>query len=220
MIKLYTDILDRLNPLESLSPRGEKRAALLSGQSDYAHSELSPEQLNVLNHVKTYGYEVITTGFPYNRAHRPDGACTRAKIIRASWRNISQFILAMWSRRHQRVLATHLQPLFDQAEHVIILCQSQGIHMLQRALPNLRISPQTQVTVIAFGPVGYPCLSDSRCTLYVVKGRQDWISMRLDSHPVDHLIDADHFDYFQRPFTLRLIGEIIDHEDRLRRAAL
>lgn len=220
MIKLYTDILDQLNPRESLASRGKRRVALLSGQSDYAHSELSPEQLNVLNHVKTYGYEVIPTGFPYNRAHRPEGTCTRAKMIRASWRNISQFLLATWSRRHQRALATHLQPLFDHAERVIILCQSQGVHMLQRALSNLKISPQTQVTVIALGPVGYPSLSDSRCTLHVVKGRRDWISRRLDSHPVDHLIDADHFDYFQRPATLRLIGEIIDHEDRLRRATL
>ena len=91
--------------------------------------------------------------------------------------------------------------------------------MLHKALPHLTISSETQVIVIAFGPVGYPEFSDSRCMLHIVKGRQDWISRYLDPHSIDHLIDANHFDYFQHPHTLRLIGDIIDHEDRLCRTA-
>ena len=212
-MKSYLEILTQLDPQRSLSSVSKKQVLLLSGQSDYVHSELSKEQLSVLRMTRKYNYEMVDTGFPFNIDHRPNGAYQNAGLLRASQRNITQFLFAIWSQRYQHLIADHLQPFFDRAEHVLILCQSQGLHMLQKAIPHLRIKEGIRVLTIAFGPVGSQRFQDPRFNVHVVKGEQDWISRFFDPHPAQYIVPSGHLDYFHHEHTFKLIGTIIENED-------
>jgi len=210
-MRSYVQVLNKLDEQKTLIEKREKLVILLSGQSDFAHSELSEEQKNLLNHFKQYGYSVLETGFPYNQEHNFQG-CERAGSIRASIRNIQQFAYSIFSIKYRQTLAKHLQPVFNSA-NIIIICQSSGLNMLKMALPYLKINNNADITIIALGPVVFCTFKDERFKVFTIKGYKDWVSVFFDKQPVNFWISCNHLDYCQNERVFELIDGIFKNED-------
>jgi hypothetical protein len=202
---------DHLAAGEASAGPASHLAAWLTGQSTYRHSQLSPEQLAVLDEMAGLGYRTVRAGFPYNRralgvAYSPE------PLLRASLRNASQLAAALVSPAFSAELGRHLQPLVDAASRrLLLLSGSCGLQLLAAALPRLSLPAGLRLGVVAVGPVclkpaafflGHPQLD-----LCVVQGSRDWIS-RLGSRAGAHLRPpVDHLGYTRHPEGRRAIRQ-------------
>lgn len=215
-MKKFIQLLQSLHVQDSLfASHHSKIAVLLSGQSDFEHSELSREQKELLALLAQYGYSGIDAGFPFNKSHDHSG-CRRAGMITASYRNMIQFVHAALHDRYKQLIAKHLQPLFESKRELVMICQSSGLHMLQMALPYMTVHRDLQATIIALGPVTMKRFHDHRFHLVVVKGYQDRFSQWLNRDPVDYWVPCNHFDYCQSKEVLDIVGGILKSENQNR----
>ncbi len=187
-------------------------AAWLTGQSSHRHSQLSPEQLAVLDAISGLGYETVRAGFPYNRRalsmpYAPE------PLARASWRNLSQFLAALARPAFSVEVARHLQPLIDSASRrLLLLCGSSGLQLFASALPRLSIPPALRIGLVGVGPV---CLSPAAVfrshpgiDLFVIQGSGDWISRlgcRTGGTGADARPPVGHLGYTRHPEARRVL---------------
>lgn len=187
-------------------------AAWLTGQSSYRHSQLSPEQLAVLDDladIADAGYETVRAGFPYNRRalsmpYAPE------PLARASWRNFSQFLAALARPAFSVEVARHLQPLIDSASRrLLLLCGSGGLQLFASALPRLSIPPALRIGLVGVGPV---CLSPAAVfrshrgiDLFVIQGSGDWISRLGCRTGADARPPVGHLGYTRNPEARRVL---------------
>lgn len=213
-MKKFLETLESLDARDTLFASTDKLVFLLSGQSDYVHSELSNAQKTLLAAFKPFGYACVETGFPFNRLHDFHG-CARSGLLRASIRNLQQFAALRFSGHYRALVARHLQPAFTASRDIFVVCQSAGLEMLTAALPMLAIGAESSVSVLALGPVASRRFGDRRIRLCVVKGRHDWLSRLLDRNAVTFETPCGHMDYCSCPETLELIPTIVSCASRL-----
>lgn len=196
---------------DHLASPGVNVAAWLTGQSAYRHSQLSPQQLAVLDELAGLGYEVVRAGFPYNGGalsvpYAPE------PLLRASLRNAFQFASALASPAFSAELARHLQPLIDAASRrLLLLCGSCGLQLLASALPRLDLPTGLRIGLVAVGPV---CLTPAaffrghpQLDLFVVQGSRDWISRLGSRAGADARPPVDHLGYTRHPEARRAIRQ-------------
>ncbi len=213
MMLKYLQLLEELNPAKTLVPEATSLVVILSGQSDFAHSELSEVQKTLLNYCQQYGALTLEIGFPYNQAHQFQEV-KRAGIVTASIRNLLQFMLILFSPKYRRIVARHLQPLFSKAERILIIAQSSGLHMLKFTLPYLKLNEESELKLLALGPVVWGKFNDPRFNLITVKGTRDWLSYLLDRQVVNYQINCHHLDYCESMEVRKIIDGILKYEDK------
>lgn len=207
----YLSILRGYSTGDHLASQAVQIAAWLTGQSSYGHSQLSPQQLAVLDELAGLGYEVVRAGFPYN-GRSLFVPYTPEPLPRASLRNASQFAAALVSPAFSAELARHLQPLVDAASRrLLLLCGSCGLQLFASALPGLELPPGSRIGLVAVGPVcltsaaffrGHPGLD-----LFVVQGSRDWISRLGSRAGADARPPVDHLGYTRHPEARRAIRQ-------------
>ena len=188
------------------------RVVLLTGQSAYRHSQLSPDQLALLTPLREFGFAVVEAGFPYHgelltRPHR------REPILAASARNASQFVSASWSPRFREQLGRHLRPLLERTERgLLVVTGSSGLHLWAAARPALHPPPGLTVRLLALGPVAGPGTLDrvtaTGVSIDIVRGESDWLSRLLagghlgqaeHAGPATTVVAGGHLDYAAAP---------------------
>lgn len=181
---------------DHLAMPAQNRAAWLSGQSSYRHSQLSPGQLDLLDALAGLGCQTVRGGFPFNSAAL--ALPYRAEpLAAASVRNAAQYVAARLDGRFQAELARHLQPLLDRtARRLVLLCGSCGIELLAAALPRLSLGADLQVLAIGLGPVGRRPIGPAR--LHVIQGEADWISRLGYRGAADLRVPGGHLAYLNR----------------------
>lgn len=196
------------------APPVARRVVLLTGQSSFRHSRLSPPQVALLASVARHGYDPVWSGFPYHAGlltevwHRPE------PLLLASICNARQFIAARYDSTFRTEVARGLQRLLDHtSEHLLVITGSSGLHLWAQARPSLHIPPGLQVDVIALGPVmmsaplpGGPTDPDLR--LKVIQGRWDRFSQWGYRGPVDHQVDVGHLDYSGNAQVAALVADL------------
>jgi hypothetical protein len=144
----------RYDLADHLAVRAPDCAAWLTGQSSYRHSQLSADQLGLLDLLADAGFATVRGGFPFNsgalaRPYHPE------PLAFACARNAAQYLAARAGVSFRAELARHLQPLLDRtARRLVLLCGSCGLELLAAALPQLRMPPGLEVLVVGLGPVG------------------------------------------------------------------
>lgn len=205
----YLAVLRGYSTGDHLAEPAGDLAAWLTGQSSYRHSQLSPQQLAVLEEMAGLGYEVVRAGFPYNRRalavpYAPE------PLVPASLRNFAQLAAALARPAFGAEVARHLQPLVDAASRrLLLLCGSCGLQLFAAALPRLELPPGLRVGLVAVGPV---CLAPAAVfrdrpglDLFVVQGSRDWISRLGSRTGADARPPVDHLGYTRHPEARRAI---------------
>lgn len=205
-MRKYIKLLAKLSPKNSIFDANKQYVYLLSGQSDYSHSELSKGQKKLLKYISNYGYTPIYTGFPFNKGHDYKN-CKRANLFIASLRNIQQFIYITFSMLYRLLIIKHIAIALKSSRKSIIVCQSSGLHILNCILPLVNIN--NKHIVIALGPVSTHKFTNKNFSTYVIKGNKDWISRCLDKNQTTHYVNCNHFNYFDCPDILKIIEEIL-----------
>ncbi len=188
------------------------RAVLLTGQSSYRHSQLSPAQASLLQTTEAAGFSAVTAGFPYHEAtlrqpYRPE------PLAAASARNAHQFAAALCSTAFRHQLGRHLQPLVDRTGHVLlVVAGSSGMHLWASALPRLMPRAGQQVVLLALGPVA-PAgtlgrLEARGIRVHVVQGRSDRVSRLGHRDRVDTRVAGGHLDYAADPAVHDALGAV------------
>jgi len=207
----YLEILRGYSTGDHLASPTSHLAAWLTGQSAYRHSQLSPQQLAVLDELTEVGYRTIRAGFPYN-ARALAVPYTPEPLFPASLRNASQLAAALVRPAFSAELARHLQPLVDAASRrLLLLCGSCGLQLFAAALPRLALPPSLRLGLVAVGPV---CLTPAaffrdhpQLDLFVVQGSRDWISRLGSRAGADARPPVDHLGYTRHPEARRAIRQ-------------
>lgn len=206
---------DRYRLDAHLAGPAEMRAAWLTGQSSFRHSQLSPQQHGMLDALAGLGYVPMRCGFPYNREALVE-PYRRESLVAASIRNAAQYVASRGGRRFGVEVARHLRPLVERtSDHLLLLCGSCGADLFAAALPHIRLDAgRPVVTVVALGPVGRVPTEDGRITVRVVRGDRDRISRWGCREPADVVVPGGHLDYAAAPAVraavLRLAREAVD----------
>jgi hypothetical protein len=182
--------LQRLNSAGALSPVAE-RIALLTGQSSFVSSALSPNQLSFLEAVAPEGCSILRTGLPFDSAL---GEFREIGMVGASWRNARQVYWSICSPAFRKTVARRLQALLDStSRRLILITGSCGLQLANSAWPLLRVPPDLQVDVTALGPA---CFGALQMPVTVVQGRRDGWSRLFYRGRVDHHCECGHLDYW------------------------
>lgn len=146
--------------LEGLAEQGSvvtpctRRLLLLTGQSSFVDSRLSPGQQELLRSVAGTQFTPLLAGFPFHRQMLPEGEWREPALAAACWRNGRQFWWAARRAPFGELVARHLQPAFSKTERCLLLMTgSCGLQMLAAAWPYLQRPSGLQVGCIALGPV-------------------------------------------------------------------
>lgn len=179
------------------------RAVLLTGQSAYRHSQLSPPQRALLAPLADLGFDVVQAGFPYHHDQlaRP---WRREPLLSASARNGAQFLAALGSDRFRGQLSRHLRPLLEHTERaLLVVAGSSGLQLWAAAQPPLHPPPGLRVRIVALGPVltpgTYARVAATGVDVDIVRGERDWISRLGHRGVVDAVTSGGHLDYPDSP---------------------
>ncbi|MBT8226506.1 MAG: hypothetical protein HKP61_15260 [Dactylosporangium sp.] len=176
-----------------------QRAAWLTGQSAYRHSQLSPGQHGLLDALDAVGFTPLRAGFPYNRAalaasYRPE------PIVVASRRNAAQFLAARFSRTFRDEIARHLQPVVDRtSRRLLLLCGSCGLEFLTAAWPLLVLPAELEIVAMVLGGFGRVPAPGSQLRVYAVRGKNDLVSRLGCRLAPDERVPGGHLDYAASP---------------------
>ena len=194
----YKKLLLNLNPSDSFAcAQSECIACILTGQSSLQHSELTPEQADLLSIFESFGIPTLKTNFPYNEKHQ-NPCATTPHILRASANNGYQYLLSLFDKMYGRLVYKHLSPCINRCGHIYIVTGSLGLQMLVKSLVYLEYDCRCKITVFALGPVtsgSMPCRDNVE--LVTIKGRPDYISRVFDKTRVNHWVNCGHMDYYK-----------------------
>ncbi len=184
----------RLATCSATLPPEESRIILLTGQSSFATSALSPAQRSFLQSVAPEGCAIVDRGFPFDPAFGGPGFADTG-IVEASWRNACQVYWSLYSRDFQQTVAKRLQMVMDATRRrLIIITGSCGLQLANTAWPFLRVPPGLRVEVVALGPA---CFGRLRLPAQVVQGRRDGWSRAFYRDRVDRVCDCGHLEYWE-----------------------
>lgn len=181
--------------------------AWLTGQSSHRHSQLSPDQLAVLDDCAGLGFRAVRAGFPYHREalRHP---WSPEPLLAASRRNASQFVESLARPAFAREIARHLRPLVSAASRrLLLLCGSCGLQLFAAALPHLELGASPRIGLVAIGPACWTVPRHPSIKLTVVRGRRDWISHVFSDLPADARPPVGHMGYTSHPEGRRAIAD-------------
>jgi hypothetical protein len=184
----------------AISADAADRIVWISGRSSAAHAALSPAQGALIARAEPYGFEPVTTGFPFRTVEEP---WTRAGIVRASARNALQYAALRWHPATARQVGARLEPLLSHTtDRLLAVCGSLGLELLVRGLRVLGM-PTCRVRIVALGPV---CAAPTDgLDLYVAQAPTDVLSRITYRGPVQLRPRVAHLDYALDPG----VGELV-----------
>lgn len=203
----YVHRLGALDPARSLVSPAPRAVVLLSGRSLFNDCHLRPQQLEFLKRVAPPGVRVIPAQFPYHR-DMMTALLPEPHILIASWRNMLQYTCARLAPSFRRLVARHLQVVFDSCERVTVITGSSGLALLESARAHLTLRSPSQLRVIALGPVIW-CRPTIR-HLTVIRGDRDWISRALAPVTSDYVVAGGHMDYYTNPHVARVVRTVCE----------
>lgn len=177
---------------------------LLSGSSHYQHASLTQEQLHFLSYFRQFGYQVITSNFPYNQDfdHKQTNF---PSLFQASLNNIDYYGHTLWHKAFHKELERHLRPLFDLKD-VILVTQSSGLNMLTQILEENAV--KSSVKVVALGPVSQKKISLQE-NVWIIKGKKDYYSRLLDRNSITNKVPCTHHNYLVSASVKEVLDGII-----------
>lgn len=183
--------LERLQAAKEPVAPAEVRVALLTGQSSFQSSTLSPAQLQFLTVIAPKNAAILPIGFPFDFAFQGAGF-RETSLAGASCRNARQVVWALRSLAFQQVVAQRLHALITAtSQRLILITGSCGLQLANAAWPALPAGPR--VDVIALGPA---CFGTLRVPAIVVQGRADHWSRLFYRGRVDHRPACGHLEYW------------------------
>lgn len=192
MVDAYPRRLADLPEEGFLLPPAARRLCLLTGQSRFRSSLLSPEQRDFLAAVAPDGLEVPISGFPWHE--RFATPAPPPSLFLAALRNGRQWMWARHDAVYLDALTTILGRLLARTrERLFLVTGSCGIDLLAAVLPVL--PPGPEIHVVALGPVGRSPRSDALAGQLAVQGRRDGWSRHLWRGPVHARPDCGHLGY-------------------------
>ena len=188
--------LDRLEGANETLPFVGTRVALLTGQSSFVSSALSPVQVSFLRAVAPVGASVLEMGFPFDSSFLGEGF-QEAGMAGASWRNARQVGWALGSERFRGIVRARLGMLFGAASRTILITGSCGLQLANVGWPG---------EVIALGPA---CLGPLRVRAYVIRGRGDGWSRLFYRGRVDRACGCGHLGYWESEEVREIVRGIL-----------
>ncbi len=180
-------------------PLTDLKVVLLSGLSDPSDCALSRTQQRFLDQLAAPGESKIYANFPYIRPVRDEQAAI--PIIRASWRNLSQFLKARHSPYRDQAVR-HWGALVQSCRRLLVITISCGLEILNAAL-STGVRPEV-LEILALGPVAR-CRPDASHLL--VRGSRDYV-VNPFFREVDLIVrDIGHMDYLNHPVILELANK-------------
>lgn len=198
--------LQRLTGASAKLPIAESRLLLLTGQSSFASSALSPAQHSFLQSVSPAECSVTQSGFPYD-ADFAASAYQEAGLLAASWRNLRQVYWTLSSPNFVKTVAGRLQMAINTTpQRLILITGSCGLQLANAAWPLLRVPPALRVDVVALGPA---CFGPLQLPPIVIQGRRDpWSRLLFRGH-VDHICECGHLDYWESAEVRALVRSLL-----------
>ena len=188
--------LDRMEGASETLPFVETRVALLTGQSSFVSSALSPAQISFLRAVAPAGASVLEMGFPFDSSFFGEGF-REAGMAGASWRNAPQVGWALGSERFRGIVRARLEMLSRAAARTILITGSCGLQLANLGWPG---------EVVALGPA---CFGELRVRACVVRGRRDGWSRLFYRGPVDLECGCGHLEYWDSTEVRELVKGIL-----------
>ena len=188
--------LDLLETAKARLPFVETRVALLTGQSSFDSSALSPVQIAFLRAVAPAGASVLEMGFPFDSSFLGEGF-RETGMAGASWRNARQVGWALGSARFRGVVRERLGMLFGASSRTLLITGSCGLQLANLGWPG---------QAIALGPA---CLGALRVRAYVVRGRRDGWSRLLYRGRVDAVCGCGHLGYWESEEVREIVRGIL-----------
>lgn len=188
--------LDRLEGASETLPFVDRRVALLTGQSSFVSSALSPAQISFLRAVAPAGASVLEMGFPFDSSFLGEGF-RETGMAGASLRNARQVGWALRSERFRGIVRARLGMLAGAAARTVLITGSCGLQLANIWWPG---------KVIALGPA---CLGELRVRAYVVRGRRDGWSRLFYRGRVDRECGCGHLDYWESEEVRELVKGIL-----------
>lgn len=183
----------------------DARALWLTGRSDPRSALLSPVQHRVLDALADLGWSTVRVGQPW-AAPDPRALYVKPPLLRASVRNIGQFLAGGPGSELATQVAAGLQPLVTGTRRrLLVLAGSAGARLLSSAAPLLELPPKLRVEVIGVGPVGR--LPGAPWQVRVLRGRWDAISALGYPGRSDRRVGGGHLSATAGPQALAVIRD-------------
>jgi len=201
----YRTRLRNLDYSRTLATPTGRRLVLLTGQSAFATSRLTPAQIEFLTEVAPPHAEVLKIGFPFHPDF--DIEAGTPGIVAASIRNTLQVLWSRYSSIYRETIAHALQPLFaNTGDTLYILTGSCGLQLLASAWPFIDKPTTLSIRVVAIGPAG-PTMRNA----IAVQGRKDRWSKLLYRGPVTARCDTGHLDYWDSRDVRGIVKELLSN---------
>jgi hypothetical protein len=204
----YRTRLAALDENLSLIKPAPSRLILLTGQSSFRSSRLSPAQLDFLKCVAPPGAEALFTGFPYHAEF--DRAASPPVLPAASVRNALQVGWSLFSPGYRHSVAGVLQSVvLNTRQSLFIVTGSCGLQILASAWPHLVVPDSLQVGVVALGPALLRAGTFPVDRIVALQGQSDFWSRLLYRGPLAARCRSGHMDYWSAPETRELVAQFL-----------
>ena len=204
----YRTRLAGLDENLSLVKPAASRLVLLTGQSSFRSSRLSPAQVEFLNSVAPPGVQPLPNGFPFHSNF--DGAAPAPCLLAASLRNALQVCWSLFSPVYRRSVANVLQTLFrNTSECLYIVTGSCGLQILASAWPMLIVPDSLRLCVVALGPALIRPGALPADRIHALQGRRDLWSRLLYRGRLEARCNSGHMDYWSSPDARELVTRLL-----------
>lgn len=204
----YRTRLAALDQSLSLIKPAPSRLILLTGQSSFRSSRLSPEQVDFLSSVAPPRVEPLQNGFPYHGHF--DCPAPPPGLLAASVRNALQVCWSLFSPEYRRAVAHVLQTVFrNTSDTLYIITGSCGLQILASAWPMLSVPNGLDVRVVALGPALLHAGALPVDRIAALQGRRDFCSRLLYRGRLAAQCDSGHMDYWTSPDTRELVASLL-----------
>jgi hypothetical protein len=204
----YRTRLAALDQSLSLVEPAPSRLILLTGQSSFRSSRLSPAQVDFLNAVAPPGVEPLPNGFPYHANF--DCAAPPPGLLAASVRNALQLCWSLFSPAYRRSVAHVLQTVFrNTGESLYIVTGSCGLQILASAWSMLMVPNGLRLRVVALGPALLRAGALPVDRIPALQGRRDFWSRLLYRGRLEARCNSGHMDYWSSPDARELVARLL-----------
>jgi hypothetical protein len=207
--------LARLNALDfsrSSARPAHSRIVLLTGQSSFRASRLSPAQADFLRAVAPPHAEPLLAAFPFHPDF--DQPAASPGLPAASVRNGLQFLWCLTSPAFRRAVARALQPLFARTrDGLYLVTGSCGLQLLAAAWPELSIPAGLRITIVAIGPAMLRFFTLDPHLVSTIQGRSDFWSRLLYRGPISVRCFAGHLEYWESAETRGAVAGLLARSD-------
>jgi hypothetical protein len=194
----YSKRLGSLAPERSLIAQAESRAVILTGQSSFTSSRLTPSQCCFLESVAPPDFDLMRSGFPYHADLL--GVGPAPSLTAASWRNAAQTLWSTAPAAFHRSLAQILGKLLARtSRRLVLITGSCGLQFANSVWSELHKPAQLDIRVIALGPACFGPVRMPGAQVAVVQGSQDYWSKLLFRGRIDFPVQCGHLDYWNSP---------------------